>query len=224
MDDSSRKTSSKARRGRATEASDERIRERATRTILRAAAELFAEKGYDGVSMLQIAKASGLPRANVYYYFDAKEDIYRALISELIHGWELALRHFSPESDPKEAFSAYIRAKLDYGRHHPIQSRLFATEIMGGAKFLTRRDRDYMHALTKERILVLEQWMDEGRIRRVDARHLLMLLWGATQFLTLSEPVACDTLETGTLKPADFDAAAEAISAIVLGGVLPNSN
>ncbi|MBR9765831.1 MAG: TetR family transcriptional regulator [Rhodobacteraceae bacterium] len=220
MGEGSEKAPAKTRRGRGAEAGDERIRERNTRAILRASAELFAEKGYEGVSMLQIAKATGLPRANVYYYFDTKEDIYRALISELIHGWELALRHISPENSPEQALTAYVHAKLDYARLHPIQSRLFASEILGGAKFLTRRDRDYMHALTRERVLVLEQWMAEGHIRKVDARHLLMLLWGATQFLSLSEPLACDTLETGTLRPADFDAAARTISGIVLSGVL----
>ena len=37
--------------------------------ILNAAVDLFADKGFHGTRMEEIAQASGLPKANVYYYF-----------------------------------------------------------------------------------------------------------------------------------------------------------
>ncbi|MCL6452282.1 MAG: TetR/AcrR family transcriptional regulator [Alicyclobacillus sp.] len=44
--------------------------------ILQAAARLFMEFGVDGVSMGQIAEASGLTKAVLYYYFRSKTDLF----------------------------------------------------------------------------------------------------------------------------------------------------
>ena len=49
--------------------------------IFKTAAALFAEKGYNAVSMREISQLSGLSKPTIYYYFGSKEGIY----SELIH-------------------------------------------------------------------------------------------------------------------------------------------
>jgi len=47
--------------------------------ILKAAARLFSEKGYNEVTTRQIAKAIGINSASIYYHFPSKEDILRGL-------------------------------------------------------------------------------------------------------------------------------------------------
>ena len=47
--------------------------------ILRAAASMFAEKGYDRVTTREIAKAIGINSASIYYYFPSKEEILHSL-------------------------------------------------------------------------------------------------------------------------------------------------
>ncbi|MBN1466279.1 TetR/AcrR family transcriptional regulator [candidate division KSB1 bacterium] len=48
--------------------------------IFRTAAHLFAQKGFDGVSMREISEQSGVTKPTIYYYFGSKEGIYEALI------------------------------------------------------------------------------------------------------------------------------------------------
>ncbi|MBN1558957.1 TetR/AcrR family transcriptional regulator [candidate division KSB1 bacterium] len=48
--------------------------------IFRTAAHLFAQKGYNGVSMREISEQSGVTKPTIYYYFGSKEGIYEALI------------------------------------------------------------------------------------------------------------------------------------------------
>ena len=48
--------------------------------IFMAAALLFAEKGYNGVSMREISETTGLSKPTIYYYFGNKEGIYTALV------------------------------------------------------------------------------------------------------------------------------------------------
>jgi AcrR family transcriptional regulator len=47
--------------------------------ILDAALELFLAQGYDGTSLRQIAEQLGVTKAALYYHFESKEDILRAL-------------------------------------------------------------------------------------------------------------------------------------------------
>jgi AcrR family transcriptional regulator len=57
------------------------ISEKNTKDIIFAtAAQLFAQKGYDGVSMREISEQSGVTKPTIYYYFGSKEGIYEELI------------------------------------------------------------------------------------------------------------------------------------------------
>jgi AcrR family transcriptional regulator len=47
--------------------------------ILDVALDLFASQGYDGTSLRQIAEQLGVTKAALYYHFESKEDILRAL-------------------------------------------------------------------------------------------------------------------------------------------------
>lgn len=199
---------------------EERIRERNQRKILKAAIEVFSRKGFDGTRIAEIAEGSGLPKANVYYYFASKEEIYTAVITHLIQSWDDALEHISPERDPAEALGAYVKAKLDYTRRNAAESRLFANEIIRGARFLTRKNRRHMQDVTKRHSKVIEGWIAAGRLKPVDPRHLFIMLWAATQFYADFEPLACDALDKPKLRASDFDAAAETITRTVLRGLV----
>ncbi|MCY1382068.1 hypothetical protein D9M69_700500 [compost metagenome] len=54
----------------------------------------------------------------------------------------------------------------------------------------------------------------------VDARHLFILLWSATQFYVEFEALACDALDVSELKEADYADAAKTIAGTILRGLL----
>ena len=200
---------------------EERISARNRRIIIKAGIEIFARKGFDGTRIAEIAEASGLPKANVYYYFSSKEEIYTAIIAHLIAGWDDALKYISPDREPADAFRLYIEAKLDYARKNGAESRLFASEIIQGARFLTKKDRDHMRRVTDAHVAVVEGWIAAGKMLPVDARHLFIMLWASTQFYAEFEPVAADGLRKTRLKIEDFQKAAATISETILRGILP---
>src|SRR5260370_24993000 len=55
-----------------------RIRQANVARILDAAERVFAESGFAGATMAQIAAASGLPKANLHYYFGTTDALYPA--------------------------------------------------------------------------------------------------------------------------------------------------
>ena len=50
--------------------------------IRRLALELFAQRGYDGTSLREIADRLGITKAAVYYHFKTKEDILASLVND----------------------------------------------------------------------------------------------------------------------------------------------
>jgi AcrR family transcriptional regulator len=198
--------------------SEGRIRARNLARIREAAIIIFTQKGYDGTTIAEIASAAGLPKANVYYYFRTKKAIYTTIVGDLIDQWDAALDHLQADRDPGEALAGYIRAKLDFSRRHAAQSKMFANEVVHGGRFLTRADLRHMRATTAEKVKVFHAWMRAGRMDPVDPIHLFILLWGATQYYADFAVMAVNELGTRRVRPADFDKAAETITAIVLKG------
>ena len=197
---------------------DTRIAAGNKKAILEAAIGVFTGKGYDGASIAEIAKKSGLPKANVYYYFGSKEAIYRTIIGDLISEWDRALGQLTPEREPADAIAGYIRAKLDFSRRHAAQSRMFANEAVHGGRFIARKDRAHMLAVTLEKARVFEAWAAAGKMEPVDPIHLFILLWASTQYYADFDVLAKSHLQKSRLGGEDFDRAAEAITAIVLKG------
>ena len=64
-------------------------RDRETRQqILKAAEELFLDKGYSGVSMKDVAEAVQVTSAALYYHFPAgKQDLFMSMLESLFEGW-----------------------------------------------------------------------------------------------------------------------------------------
>jgi TetR/AcrR family transcriptional regulator len=157
------------------------IRRENERAILEAAEKVFAEAGFGGATMQLIADMAGLPKANLHYYFATKEDLYRRVVQQIFEIWLDAASSFDNAPGPVEGIGAYVDAKMDISRTHPHGSKVWASEVMHGAPVI----QDYLETTLRDwtdgRIAVIQRWIDAGKMRPVDPRHLLYLLWATTQ-------------------------------------------
>ncbi|MCJ8322594.1 MAG: TetR family transcriptional regulator C-terminal domain-containing protein [Rhizobiales bacterium] len=200
--------------------SEKKIRSRNEIKILDAAVLLFSKKGFDGTRFMEIAKASELPKANVYYYFSSKNEIYERLIENVIQGWDNAFEHINLDLEPADAIDTYIGAKLDYARLNPIESRFFAHEMLRGGEFLTRKQRQHIRDVTRKHEHVLESWILQGKIRDISPQHFFIMLWASTEFYANFTNVVELTLEKRKLTKKDYDNARKTIVNSILNGCL----
>jgi len=159
-----------------------RIREQNYEVILNAAEQIFAEKGFQGASMLAIANEAGLPKANVHYYFKNKATLYSAVLERIINVWNQGLENITPEDDPAEVLSAYIFEKTYLAFVSPLPSRLFAQEIVSGGEYLSDYLQNQMQEWLAPRVKVFEAWIEQGKMQNVDAERLLCMIWSGTQY------------------------------------------
>ncbi len=158
-----------------------RIQKQNRATILEAALNVFSTHGFRGATLDQIAQDAGLSKPNILYYFDGKEAIHIALLSQLLDAWLDPLRRLNAEGEPREELMRYIRRKLQMSREFPRESRVFANEIVQGAPRIEGFLSGELRALVDEKATVLQTWMDAGKIEPLDPYHLLFSIWAMTQ-------------------------------------------
>ncbi len=102
------------------------------RHILKAAAKLFASRGYDAVSVREIVESAGVTKPVLYYYFENKEGVARALINDFFDQAD-ALRQdvFGRETDVHGLLVEYTSEMLQLARKHR-ETLAFAFSIWFG--------------------------------------------------------------------------------------------
>ena len=158
-----------------------RIQERNIRAILDAALDVFSQFGFRGATLDLIAKAAGLSKPNLLYYFASKEAIHMALLSDLLDSWLDPLRALNAQGDPIEEILGYALRKLDMARDMPRESRLFANEIVQGAPHVLGMITGPLRDLVDEKAELIQRWAEQGKIAPVEPYHLIFSLWATTQ-------------------------------------------
>lgn len=99
-----------------------RHREQVRREILEAAGKLFAEQGYEAVSVRKIAQKIDYSPGAIYLYFQDKADLLNQLcedtFTQLIEHIE---RQTAGDREPLDGLLRGTRAYIDFGLEHPAQ-------------------------------------------------------------------------------------------------------
>lgn len=158
-----------------------RLQKRNRAAILAAALDVFAENGFRGATLDQIASAAGMSKPNVIYYFASKEEIFVTLLNQTMARWLAPLREIDPEGEPLDEILTYVRRKLAMSHDMPRESRLFANEIVQGAPRMRAHLAGDLAALFAQTTALIARWIEAGRIARVDPVHLIFSIWATTQ-------------------------------------------
>ena len=195
-----------------------RIWERNREKILQAAEQEFAQHGYKGATIQNIAERAGLPKSNVLYYFSNKKRMYSAMFDDILARWNKVFTDIRPEDVPAVALSTFIRTKVEMSRRYPLASRLFAMEIIQGAPFLLDHLRTNMREWVRGRAEVMQQWIDDGRMAPVDPVQLIFLIWSSTQHYADFQVQILMVENKAEYEKRDFDHAADFLVEVILRG------
>jgi TetR/AcrR family transcriptional regulator len=201
------------------------IRQANEALILAAAERVFAGAGFGGATMAAIADAAGLPKANLHYYFGAKQDLYRTVLARTLKDWLLPAQVITPDADPRQAVEAYIRAKMALSKQRPHASKVFANELLHGAPVAKILLATELRDLVNTKAAVIQGWINQGRMAPVNPVHLFFTIWAATQTYADFDVQVCAVLGRTELNAQDHATATEHVVGLILRGcgLLPNS-
>ncbi|WJG11219.1 TetR family transcriptional regulator C-terminal domain-containing protein [Aliiglaciecola sp. LCG003] len=149
--------------------------------ILRAAEQEFAKNGFKGTRIQQVADSAGLPKTNVLYYYKSKENLYLAVLEQILTLWNSAFDLATTEDDPAEQLAHYITEKMEFSLTRPEASKIFALEVINGAPNLKEFFKEYHVVWMEGRAQVIQGWIDQGKIHTSDPYYLLFHIWACCQ-------------------------------------------
>ncbi|GHO83778.1 TetR/AcrR family transcriptional regulator [Dictyobacter formicarum] len=170
----------------------EQEKEELRQTILKVAAILFLERGYDRFSMRQLAEEIGYSAATLYLYFRDKDELLFTVVDESFARFEQQLAQAATLSaDPWERLAALAQAYVGFGLQNPVHYQLM---FMWRTDFLTQvRPGEQQPRLSALRVLqeTIQFAMDEGVMEAGNAQSYSDVLWATMHgivSLTISMP------------------------------------
>ena len=148
--------------------------------ILRIATQVFAEKGYAGARVDEIAELTRTTKRMIYYYFGSKESLYLRVLEEAYAGIRAVERGLDVSGlSPVDALRRLAEATYEHHTHHSDFVRLVAVENVHHGEHLAQSE--VIHDLNSTAIATLEEviarGVAEGTFRDdIDALDVHMLL------------------------------------------------
>ena len=195
--------------------------------ILDAAERLFAARGFPATTIKQIGQAAGVNSALLYYYFEDKERLYRAVLERLAAQLvSRTLVRLQASASPPDRIRGFIEAQVDTFIANPQLPRLFMREML---------DHDAEHAVEQIQHLAatsfkalcdtIEEGQKQGTFRPdLDPKFAAISVVAQVVYFFLARPAVRVLLATGKDIPhptvlkfarhaADFTLAALSVNA-----------
>jgi TetR/AcrR family transcriptional regulator len=148
--------------------------------ILATARREFAERGFDGARLTDIAGQAGLSHPTLLYHFTSKADLYAAVIESAVVDW---VRETEAAVSGALVGFAQVAGIIDAGfaffSTHPDFARILRREAMEGGARLDETIAGGLRPFLERAIVFLEREMDAGRLRRHDPLELMQICYGA---------------------------------------------
>lgn len=160
--------------------------------ILEAAETLFAEKGFDAVSMSAVAKLASTSKSNIYHHFRNKHDLYLAIMKRVVrHSASLLDTIEETPGSYARRLSDFAAGQLDNMLSHKRGMQLILREALGGGSERGSEIANYAMAEVFNRLRdMIRNGQKKGELRPdVDPTLAAFMIVAANTFFFQSMPV-----------------------------------
>jgi TetR/AcrR family transcriptional regulator len=158
--------------------------------ILKAARTIFAEKGYNGAHVDEIAGRAGVNKATIYYQIGDKDTLYANVIHQVIGNTAQGITRVVAKADnPEDKLKAYIAFIADTVDKNPELPPIMMREVASGGATLPRVVIEDIASV----LIVLAGILEEGRKKEIFIETvpflIHMMIIGTILFYKKSSPI-----------------------------------
>ena len=152
--------------------------------LLRAGAELFAERGYDGVPVAVVAQRAGVNKAMINYHFGGKRKLYLAIVrltfAEIVASVERLAESTRPAPEVLRELVAVVGEAAS--RRHPHFCAMMMREVVTGGEHLDPALMDHPARILAAVQRIVARGVRQGDLRTVDPLLTHLSLVGSLVF------------------------------------------
>ena len=159
--------------------------------VFDAAATLFSAKGFDGISMDDIAGRAGVNKAMIYYHFADKLTLYRSVVGEMLQHMTGTVTAIAAADGPAPGkLDRFIEAVVRMTETRPWFPALMLREISEGAPHLDLETLQRLRTVVLTFARILEEGHAAGVFRKVHPILAYLSVVGPLIFNAARERVA----------------------------------
>ena len=143
--------------------------------ILDVAEALFAERGFAGTSMRELATNAGLTAASLYNHFAGKEALYTAVLQRGIRPLVELMQGLASRDEREVATDEVIRQVMEHLGRRPHLPRLIHHEVVAGGSHIARLARDWVRPLLEQGLAAMKR--EERPLWDADELPLVIANW-----------------------------------------------
>ena len=192
-------------------------RENSKTAVLKAAAELFAHRGFEGVAIADVAKLSGVRKPNLLYYFSSKEALWKETVDWLFAQVDdfFATARTEMSTEPWEAFKHLVANYYQACRLFPAYVLIPMVEGVASSwrtDWIAKRHLSRHVHNFEGYVAVL---VENGKLPQVESLHLQNLITGGAQLSIGMAPLWDAAISKDTTSEDFLDAYARTVFALL---------
>jgi len=160
--------------------------------ILEAAEVLFAQKGFDAVSMSAIAKLANTSKPNIYHHFKNKNDLYLAVMQGAVRRSSALLDTLEREPGTfKQHLTAFAAGQLNNILKHERSTQLMLRETLSeGSRYGQEITKLAMGEVYSRLVAMIRQGQQENEFRKeIDPYLAAFMIVSANMFFFQAAPI-----------------------------------
>ncbi len=157
--------------------------------LLQAASQYFADKGFYGTSIRDVAEAVGISKPSLIHHFPSKESLYSEVLKRIATGLNARLEEaLDAPVDEREKLHRFVDRFCAWSFTHEHDARILMRELLDNPQRLAEVHTWHLKALMDNLVNMIESGQRKGLFRKAEPLPVIINLLGGQHYAMIVKP------------------------------------